>query len=322
MITRNMVSVIVLLAFAECVHAKELVAKSTAANDSRNELVDKLVNKLVDEALDGALQARHLHAQDLDNTALMLSIRGTPYGRSAFPYQSTFRSALVPRTKFPRHSVQMQAWSVPPEVVNAISQAIPWVTQAAAIYFAVRAVNFFMMPGGRTAPQDIRGTEALMAPKAHGTCPKPVQNDLKWGCDKETADRICAFNRHGAEYAGYFQASSFLREETGSKPVTFYDSVTGKPLFVAPVGRTWDEFVKESRVHGWPSFRDDEVVKDNVRVLADGETVSIDGTHLGHNLPDGSGNRYCINLVSIAGLPPKVIDLDSFQGPTRPYSKV
>ena len=31
--------------------------------------------------------------------------------------------------------------------------------------------------------------------------------------------------------------------------------------------------------------------------------VSADGTHLGHNLPDGSGNRYCINLVSVAGLP-------------------
>jgi peptide methionine sulfoxide reductase MsrB len=27
------------------------------------------------------------------------------------------------------------------------------------------------------------------------------------------------------------------------------------------------------------------------------------GTHLGHNLPDKKGNRYCINLVSIAGRP-------------------
>ena len=39
------------------------------------------------------------------------------------------------------------------------------------------------------------------------------------------------------------------------------------------------------------------------RVLSDGETVSATGTHLGHNLPDRSGNRYCINLVSIAGRP-------------------
>ena len=49
---------------------------------------------------------------------------------------------------------------------------------------------------------------------------------------------------------------------------------------------------------------DEEVVWDNVRVLkGSGETVSVDGTHLGHNLPDRSGNRYCINLVSVAGSP-------------------
>jgi peptide methionine sulfoxide reductase MsrB len=41
-----------------------------------------------------------------------------------------------------------------------------------------------------------------------------------------------------------------------------------------------------------------------MRVLrTTGETVSKDGTHLGHNLPDRKGNRYCINLISVAGLP-------------------
>ncbi len=84
-------------------------------------------------------------------------------------------------------------------------------------------------------------------------------------------------------------------------PLTFYDSVTGKPLFKAPTGRTADEFIDESEKHGWPSFRDQEVVWDNVRVLDGGETVSTDGNHLGHNLPDRKGNRYCINLVTIAG---------------------
>ena len=38
--------------------------------------------------------------------------------------------------------------------------------------------------------------------------------------------------------------------------------------------------------HGWPSFRDAEVIWDDVRVLPDGEAVSVAGTHLGHNLPD------------------------------------
>ena len=64
-----------------------------------------------------------------------------------------------------------------------------------------------------------------------------------------------------------------------------------------------EEFVSETNKHGWPSFRDEEVVWDNVRSLLDGEMVSVDGSHLGHNLPDFYGNRYCINLASISGNP-------------------
>ena len=41
--------------------------------------------------------------------------------------------------------------------------------------------------------------------------------------------------------------------------VTFYDSVTGLALFVAPRGRSWEDFVAESTAHQWPSFRDEEV---------------------------------------------------------------
>jgi len=63
------------------------------------------------------------------------------------------------------------------------------------------------------------------------------------------------------------------------------------------------EFLAESAAHGWPSFRDSEVNWENVRCLPNGESVSVDGTHLGHNLPDTKGNRYCINLVSVAGRP-------------------
>ena len=87
--------------------------------------------------------------------------------------------------------------------------------------------------------------------------------------------------------------------------MTFYDSATRRPLFIAPRNRTWREFLDESRAHGWPSFRDDELVAEAVRVLRGhgGEIVSVDGTHLGHNLPDAR-NRYCINLVSVAGMPP------------------
>ena len=33
---------------------------------------------------------------------------------------------------------------------------------------------------------------------------------------------------------------------------------------------------------------------ENVRILPDGEAVSVDGTHLGHNLPDYKGNRHLV----------------------------
>ena len=87
--------------------------------------------------------------------------------------------------------------------------------------------------------------------------------------------------------------------------IQFYDSNTGQLLFEAPrgEGRSHDEFVNESIRHGWPSFRDEEVHWDEVRCLRGGEMVSLAGTHLGHNLPDKKGNRYCINLVSCAGRP-------------------
>ena len=113
------------------------------------------------------------------------------------------------------------------------------------------------------------------------------------------------FGSHFAEMGGYFTSTSFEDAVLDAKgPITFYDSVTGKPLFVAPINRSPEDFIRESEVHGWPSFRDQEVVWENVRILKNsGETVSVDGTHLGHNLPDKKGNRYCINLVSVAGQP-------------------
>ena len=145
--------------------------------------------------------------------------------------------------------------------------------------------------------------DAVMAPKEHGTCPAPVQAKLRWGCDRDLADDICCFNRHYAEPVGYAFDSTSWPGDVTEAPQDYYDPVSGIPLFRAPVGRSRADFLAESRAHGWPSFRDAEVYWDNVRVLANGETVSIDGTHLGHNLPDAKGNRYCISLVSIAGRP-------------------
>ncbi|CAK0908544.1 unnamed protein product [Prorocentrum cordatum] len=192
---------------------------------------------------------------------------------------------------------------------------------AGAAAAAAAAVVAAAPPPGAQAEQGpakypVLGDEKIMAKKAHGTSPFPVQEKLRWDCDRREADRVCSFNREYAEYAGYWKTTSFLpdlrkrleardKDNNGDQLVTtFYDSVTGKELFVAPKGRSVRAFLEESFTHGWPSFRDEEVNWENVRCLKNsGECVSLDGTHLGHNIPDGKGNRYCINLVSIAGYP-------------------
>ena len=141
----------------------------------------------------------------------------------------------------------------------------------------------------------VLGTERMMSQKEHGTSAVPIQKKLRWMCDEVVAEKICNYNRHSAEFAGYWeQATTFLQEESeASGEITFYDSNTGKPLFYGPRERSFSDFVTESKKHGWPSFRDSEVNWDYVRVLPNGECISVDGTHLGHNLPDWSGNRYC-----------------------------
>ena len=102
----------------------------------------------------------------------------------------------------------------------------------------------------------VYGKEDIMSPKAHGTSDAPVQSELQYGVSNELADRITNYNRRYAEQAGYFRFTSMedaIREhveKTGGKPLTFYDSVTGKPLFVAPVARSVDQFLEESKVHG------------------------------------------------------------------------
>mmetsp|Transcript_29220 Transcript_29220/g.43325 ORF Transcript_29220/g.43325 Transcript_29220/m.43325 type:complete len:86 (+) Transcript_29220:216-473(+) len=85
-----------------------------------------------------------------------------------------------------------------------------------------------------------------MNKKAHGTSHTPVQQNLRWGYDSKLANDICNFNRHYAEHSGYFSRDSeFLKEENNdSGEITFYDSNTGKPLFIGPKGRTWDAFVR------------------------------------------------------------------------------
>lgn len=132
---------------------------------------------------------------------------------------------------------------------------------------------------------------------------EPV-TDLLYGVSNHynVASNICCHNHRYAERAGFLQQSDIrLFDKIDKNSVTvFYDSVCGKPLFVAPKGRSFEEFKRESIAHGWPSFRPEETVNENVIIHSGGRMESICGTHLGHNLPDNSGARYCIDLVCVS----------------------
>ena len=177
-----------------------------------------------------------------------------------------------------------------------------WLQKRVTIPILASTISFSTISYASQYP--LIGSEEIMSQKSHGTSDSSVQSKLKWNVDVKLADKIANYNRHWAESAGYYKDTTFIKDiKSTNGQMTFYDSVTGKPLFIAPQGRSLEDFLKETSIHGWPSFRDSEVVWDNVRTLNNGETVSLTGTHLGHNLPDRKGNRYCIDLVSIAGNP-------------------
>ena len=81
------------------------------------------------------------------------------------------------------------------------------------------------------------GDPSIMRQRANGrSTERAPQGNLLWGADASTADRICTRNRHYAEHSGYFRTTTFLDEVASDGETTYYDSVSGKPLFVAPRG--------------------------------------------------------------------------------------
>jgi hypothetical protein len=85
---------------------------------------------------------------------------------------------------------------------------------------------------------------------------------------------------------------------------TFYDPVCGIPLLTAPQNRSFAEWRAETDEHGWPSFRFNEIVNNNIVVDPDSGAVSSTcGTHLGSNLPDDKGPRLCLDLSCLSGTP-------------------
>ena len=68
------------------------------------------------------------------------------------------------------------------------------------------------MSSKKYPPPAVMGTEDIMKPKQYGTSAVPCQKDLRWGCDYDTANRICNYNRHYAEHSGYFEKTTFRKE--------------------------------------------------------------------------------------------------------------
>jgi hypothetical protein len=167
-------------------------------------------------------------------------------------------------------------------VPSLIAGGTPYPSVVLNAGFLGWAVIALQLRIGRGDSVVVLGSEQMMSQKAFGTSAMPMQMNLRWACDEELAEKICNYNRHGAEAAGFWErASTFLQEESeASGEITFYDSNTGKALFYGPRERSFSDFVSESRKHGWPSFRDSEVNWDYVRVLPNGVCISVDGTHV------------------------------------------
>jgi hypothetical protein len=142
-----------------------------------------------------------------------------------------------------------------------------------------------------------------------------VQSDLRWGCDRKMAQKYCNGDRFDSgeeEVDDFCFEIQTTFEEDAQKEVEqkgrikFYDSISGKTLFMVPresYNRTFDEFMKESVDQGYLSFRDYEVNWDRVRCLQSGEIFSTDGTRLGFFSPDAGGNKYLVNILAVAGRP-------------------
>lgn len=155
---------------------------------------------------------------------------------------------------------------------------------------------------------------------SRNTCSGPVQTDLKYNVSGRLADdylpsgalpseslaeAVCCdkYFKPFAEPSGFYarpDVQLFEHMNVG-KTTIFYDSICGLPLFEAPRNRTFAEFKAETNKYGWPSFRKDEIVGNNVKILASGELVSACGTHLGSNQPDALGDRFCTDLVCLSG---------------------
>jgi hypothetical protein len=91
-------------------------------------------------------------------------------------------------------SFTMFAAAVSSTMISSLAFVAPSVKAVGRSSVTKRGL-FNLFGKANTGQYPIYSGEDVMSQKAHGTSEKPVQKDLRWNCDGETADRICNFNR-------------------------------------------------------------------------------------------------------------------------------
>lgn len=155
-------------------------------------------------------------------------------------------------------------------------------------------------------------------------CSKPIQSHLKYNVSGRLAQNYLPFGDYlpleslafavccDSMFQAFAEPQNFYSRPdvqlfanmNQDGPTTFYDSACGLPVFVAPVNRTFADFQADTKEHEWPSFRHDEIIRENVFInTTTGDVSSKCGTHLGTYTPDDKGDRYCVDLVCISGSP-------------------
>eukprot|EP01063_Lacrimia_lanifica_P031486 TRINITY_DN51_c1_g1_i1.p1 TRINITY_DN51_c1_g1~~TRINITY_DN51_c1_g1_i1.p1 ORF type:complete len:669 (+),score=242.37 TRINITY_DN51_c1_g1_i1:46-2052(+) len=186
------------------------------------------------------------------------------------------------------------------------------------VHLAVKSIAGADCGGSLSLIQD----STTRPPKEFDVCSAKVQEGLRYNMSsfdtpagvpvsvdptESLATAICCDSRTKvfAEPQFLYEAPNvqlFARmNQTGL--TTFYDSVCGLPLFTVPKGRSLADFEADTTEHGWPSFRQEELVAANVVTDKDGFVYSKCGTHLGSYLPDDKGPRWCLDLSCLAGNP-------------------
>lgn len=146
------------------------------------------------------------------------------------------------------------------------------------------------------------------------SCSNTVQNDLRYNVSdrydstglpvefasgEDLVTAICCDTAFAAfaEPNGFYSRPDVNLLATVKQGTKFFDSVCGEAIFQIT---DLDRFTEETNEHGWPSFRDADLLGNDVKITDSGDVYAC-GTKLGSNLPDSEGNRYCLDLTCISG---------------------